>query len=125
MNRRGAIGRLLVVLALIVQIVAPVGSTAAMMRVTFDPLVDIVVCSHDQDVVDRRDGAGETARHHGDACGLCQLVAPGGHAPPVQTVTFALPVAEVRHAQWRMAIETVVVPRLLDHIRGRAPPTLS
>lgn len=125
MGGRGTLGRLLVIVAMIVQIVAPIGSTASMMRLAFDPLVDIIVCAHDQDLVDRRDGADGTARHHGDACELCQLVAPGGHAPPVPAVSLDRPAAEVRHVQWRMAVETVIVPRLLDHIRGRGPPSLS
>jgi len=117
------IGRVLIVLALIVQIVAPVGSNAAVLRMAFDPLVDIIVCAQDQDAFDRREGSDKILARHGDACGLCRLAAPGGYAPPPVPTVVALPAfAVVAREQWRVAVEAVVGPRLLDHIRGRAPP---
>lgn len=119
------IGRLLVALALIVQIIAPVGANAAMMRMTFDPLVDIIVCAQDQVSLDRRNGVDPVVVRHGDACGLCQLVAAGGVAPPPPIDTLITPTPTARIVQWRITVEAVVAPRLLDHIRGRAPPTLS
>jgi hypothetical protein len=116
---------LLIVLALIVQILAPVGSGAASVRLAFDPLVDIIVCAQDQDTVDRRDATNPVALHHGDACGLCRLAAPGGFAPPVEIALAPPPVETARPAAWRIAVEAVVLPRLLDRIRARAPPSLS
>lgn len=116
---------LLIVLALIVQILAPVGSGAASVRLAFDPLVDIIVCAQDQDTVDRRDATNPVALHHGDACGLCRLAAPGGFAPPVEIALAPPPVETARPAAWRIAVEAVALPRLLDRIRARAPPSLS
>ena len=111
--------------ALIVQIFAPVGSHAAVMRMAFDPLVDIIVCAQVQITLDRRAGSDQTLAHRGDACGLCRLTADGGYAPPPVPIAISLPAAVVRHADWRAQVETVVRPRLLDHIRGRAPPILA
>lgn len=120
-----AIGRLLVALALIVQIWAPVGSSAAMIQAAFDPLVGIIVCSHDQEIVDRQTSPDPLLAHHGDACGLCQLVAAGGYAPPPSSAQVVLPTERARRAEWLLAEESVAVTRQLDHIRGRAPPHFS
>lgn len=125
MSLRVGITRVLVALALIVQIFAPVGATASVMRVAFDPLVDIITCSQDLEIVDRRDGAARTKAHHEDACELCQLVAPGGLAPAVHVVMPLPPAGSWTPARWFVIVETVVKPRLLDHIRGRAPPAFS
>ena len=119
------IGRLLIALAMIVQIFAPVGSSAAMMRMTFDPLVDIIVCAQDQVTLDRRTTVDPVVVRQGDACGLCQLVAAGGIAPPPAIALPPMPTPAGRIVQWRLDVEAVVAPRLLDHIRGRAPPALS
>lgn len=126
MNLRIGLGRFLVTLALIVQILAPVGANAAVMRLAFDPLVDIIVCAQDQDVVDNRLDIDPAILHHGDACGLCQLVAAGGYAPPVLIPSLVEPASSVaRFADWRISVERIVGPRLLEHIRGRAPPFVS
>lgn len=122
---RNTFEALLIVLALIVQILAPVGSSAASVRLAFDPLVDIIVCAQDQEAVERRDATNPAALHHGDACGLCRLAAPGGFAPPVEIGLAPPPVERFRPAEWRIAVEAIVLPRLLDRIRARAPPSLS
>ena len=125
MGIRTAVARLLIALALIVQIWAPVGSSAAMVRAAFDPLVDIIVCAQDQEVVDRKASPDPLAVHHGDACGLCQLVAAGGHAPPPAIVALEVPAETARLVDWRRTHEPVALASRLAHIRGRAPPTLS
>lgn len=122
MKRRIDIGRILIALALIVQIVAPVASNAAVLRMAFDPLVDIIVCEQDQTALDRREGSDKILSHRGDACGLCQLATAGGYAPPPTPTPLVLPAAVATRAEWHARVEAVVGPRLLDHIRGRAPP---
>ncbi len=121
-----AIGRLLIALALIVQIVAPVASSLAMVTAATDPLVDIVVCGEDLAVLDRQGKIDPALLHHGDACALCQLVTGGGFAAPPAAASLAAPPAFVaRAADWVRRVEPIVATRLLDHIRGRAPPTFS
>jgi len=122
---RKIIGRLLVALALIVQIWAPVGSSVAMIQQAFDPLVGIIVCAHDQEIVDRQTSPDPLLAHHGDACGLCQLVAAGGYAPPPAVVQAVVPAERARRIEWRFTDEPVALARQLDHIRGRAPPSFS
>jgi hypothetical protein len=120
-----AIGRFLVALALIVQIWAPVGSSAAMVQAAFDPLADALLCSHDQDAADGPISSVPLMAHHGDACGLCQLTAAGGHAPPPPTAQVVVPTEDARRVEWLLAEESVALARQLDHIRGRGPPLFS
>ncbi len=122
---RDTMARILIALALIVQIFAPVGSSAAMLRAAFDPLAGAVVCAQDEDGSGLHDGTDPSALHHGDACGLCQITAAGGLAPPPDVAVSFGPTTTARVADWRVTVEAVVAPRLLDHIRGRAPPALS
>lgn len=122
---RTAIGRLLIALALIVQIWAPVGSSVAMVTAATDPLAGALVCAeHVGGLTDDRGGDPADA-HFGEACALCQLVAGGGFAPPVEPPQLAVPAQYARPAAWTGRIQPVAVARLLDHIRGRAPPALS
>lgn len=119
------IGRLLITLALIVQVVAPVGSSVAMVTAATDPFVDIVVCGEDLAILDRQSSHAPLLAHRGDACALCQLVAGDGFAPPPTTPTVADSRETTLAADWAQRIEPVVATRLLDHIRGRAPPAFS
>lgn len=119
------IGRLLITLALIVQIVAPVASSVAMVTAATDPFVGIVVCGEDLAVLDRQNGHAPLLAHRGDACALCQLVAGDGFAlPPPAPIVADAPDA-ILATDWARRVEPVVAARLLDHIRGRAPPAFS
>lgn len=119
------IARLFFALALIVQIVAPVRSSVAMVTAATDPLIGIVVCGEDLAILDRQNGSDPLLAHRGDACSLCQLVAGDGFAPPPPTPVAADPVVVTRAIAWRLDVEPIAVARLLDHIRGRAPPVFS
>ena len=69
LNRaRTIVARLLVVLALIVQITAPTAATVAMVADAFDPLASAAICGHD---------GPDTGLPTADACRLCDLVCHG------------------------------------------------
>ncbi|WP_026190456.1 DUF2946 family protein [Methylobacterium sp. WSM2598] len=108
-------------LAVIVQIIAPGGATAAVVRATFDPFARLVICGPDHHSGASRDRPEAPPALHGDPCGLCQLVAAGGFAPP--SVAPALPCP---HPPGRVAARPRLAPlarrRRLDWIRARAPP---
>lgn len=121
----GAIGRLSIALALIVQIVAPVRASVAMATVATDPLVDIVICGQDLQVLDRRTGHDPAAARRAIACALCHLVTGDGFAPPPSPPLLPTAVESRPVAAWIARVAPVAVARLLDHIRGRAPPVVS
>ncbi|MDK9697730.1 MAG: DUF2946 family protein [Siculibacillus sp.] len=119
------VGRLLISLALVVQIVAPVRASVAMATIATDPLVDIVICGHDLQILDRQAGHDPIAADKGLACGLCQLVVEGAFAPPPPPPLLA-PTTPVHIAAiWPVPAEPTLPSGRLDHIRGRAPPAFS
>lgn len=90
---RTIVARLLVALALIVQIVAPARASVAMIAAATDPLLAVSVCGHDL-------SAPEDLSLGVDACRLCDLVCHGaGFAPTPEAPVIARPaplvVAEV------------------------------
>lgn len=123
----GPIGRLLVALALIVQIYAPVGSSIAAVAAATDPFAAVSICAHDVDgqASSESDTPGSPILPHA-ACDFCVLVYGGGFSPPVDEPTQAMVVEHaVAVARWGAEIAPVVTARFLDHLRGRAPPVLS
>ncbi len=96
-----------------------------MVAAATDPLVDIIVCAQDQAIVDRLDRPAPLLGHHGDACQLCQLVVGAGFAPPPETPTLQTVDFAQEAADWAIRVEIPVAARLLDRIRGRAPPVFS
>lgn len=126
MASRGGIdiGRVLIALALIVQIFAPVASNTSMIRAAADPLAGAILCHLEVDST-ADDGSSPLPDRRHFACDFCQLATAGGYAPPPAPIVLVLPAATASHAEWRVSVEAVVGPRLLDHIRGRAPPILA
>ncbi|MBT9289725.1 DUF2946 family protein [Prosthecodimorpha staleyi] len=121
---RRTIARLLCVLALIVQIVAPTHAVAAMASAAADPLAGAVLCisASDQTGPSHPDSAPD---HRSEACLFCRLVSSDGFAPPPATSAVVVPVATMRGAIWAKRDTPAIVSRLLAQIRGRAPPALS
>lgn len=124
MKGRIDIGRVLIALALIVQIFAPVASNTSMVRATLDPVAEALLC-HDDGTSPGDEGSLPVADHHRHACDFCQLATAGGYAPPPAAAVLLLPSTVAGLIDWRVTVEAVVGPRLLDHIRGRAPPILA
>ena len=86
---RTIVARLLVALALIVQISAPVSANTSMVAAAVDPLAGAWICGHDGTSPD--DGS-TTA----DACRLCDLVCHGnGFAETPPTPTPAAPASRI------------------------------
>lgn len=125
MSIRTAVARLLIALALIVQIWAPVGSSVMMVAAATDPLAGMEVCQHDEsgNALDPS-GAG-TASHALKHCDLCQLAAAGGWTPEAPAVVGRVEAPVARVATWVVRVETVVDARILARLRGRAPPSLA
>ena len=103
---RTIVARLLVVLALIVQIVAPTAASVAMVTATTDPLAGAWICGHDGATPDE---GSPTA----DACRLCDLVCHGGSAET--------PAAPVDASPASRAVDVVRAPEQTDLDVGASP----
>lgn len=125
MSFRTAVARLLIALALIVQIWAPVGSSVMMVAAATDPLAGEVFCQHDQDGNLLDASTADPASHALKHCDLCQLAATGGWTPEAPAVVGLVEEPVARVATWVVRVEIVVDARFLERLRGRAPPSLA
>lgn len=125
MSIRTTVARLLIALALIVQIWAPVGSSTMVVAAATDPFAGFALCEHDDGSIGDRDRARALASHAPVLCDLCQLAASGGWTPEEPTVIGFVEVPAMRLADWSLRVETVVDARFLARLRGRAPPAFA
>lgn len=108
-------------LALMVQILAPVGACLARSIAATDPLANAVLC---QGVVGNHDSDQQPNHHMRDgSCSIC--AAAHAAAPPVPAVVEA---GIIRHADvvvWRAYAPRARVAKLASHAQARGPPFLS
>ena len=102
MNRaRTIVARLLVVLALIVQITAPTAATVAMVAQAFDPLASASICGHD---------GPDTDLPTADACRLCDLVCHGNGFAAAPSAPEPRPPATIVLAELAAPRSAAVIP---------------
>jgi hypothetical protein len=126
MRRR--VGKFLpiVLIALMVQIFAPIGATWAASIAASDPLHAGVICHGDaaQGQPDPSDQTGQPRAHDG-ACAMCCLAHAGGS---VDTPGMAAVTTPHRHAErvvWRDVAPDLFGSRAGSHAQARAPPQLT
>jgi hypothetical protein len=113
---RTIFARLLVALALIVQITAPVGANSSMIAAATDPLAAARVCGHD---ATGSDGGSPIA----DACRLCDLVCHGGgYAAVPPGADIVRPAAVVLAVAAEARIDDAVDQRTVRSSLARGPP---
>lgn len=117
----------IVVIALMVQILAPIGACWAASIAASDPLAAATIC---------RDGAVATGQadsstdrpvsHHTHDCGCC--LSCGSHAPVLLDPPQAAIASPVRHAMrvfWHPTVGLSDRSRASSHAQARAPPHFS
>jgi Protein of unknown function (DUF2946) len=125
MRRR--VGKFLpiVLIALVVQIFAPVGATWAASIALTDPLRAAVICHGDMaPSQDQSDGQTGQHRAHDGCCSVCNVLHTGA---PVDVPQIAVPTPyrpSVR-AVWLEATPDLFGSRTGSHAQARAPPALS
>ena len=113
----------IVMLALLVQLLAPIGAFRAVAQAASDPLYMAVICSGmSSDHADT--GSQQPAAQH-DCCTFCAGL-QGGSAPidppPQAFVTLQ---REYQKVTWLAAVDPATLVQLGSHAQARAPPALS
>ena len=125
MRRRLAIFVPILLLAVLVQVIAPIGAFRAFATVVSDPLAMASICSGMSD-----GGHGSTAPDRGtpmrgDCCGYCAI----GHvgAPPLYSPPpmFALLQSVYQRVVWLEPTDAHPVHRAGSNAQARAPPIFS
>src|SRR5436309_5736872 len=113
-----------VLIAILVQIYAPIGATWAATIAAADPLRAAPIC-HGGTTADpaRSDPSGQPRAHEG-CCSICSVV---GSAAPIDTpqASFAAPTRPAARIIWREAAPDLFSSRAGSRPRARAPPTFS
>ena len=116
----------IVLLAILVQLMAPIAAFRVVAEAVSDPLYMAATCSGMASSEDAPQGAPAQTQHHGVTC--CVVCATGhGGAVGIDRTTVAF-VAEQRQYQsvsWLQAAERVSTLRAGSNAQARAPPSIS
>lgn len=111
----------IVLIALTVQILAPIGACWAASIAASDPLHAAPICSGG--MASATDQTGEHRAHDG-ACAMC-CVAHAGGSLDTPLATFATPLRLPDRVVWLDAAPDLVGSRTGSHAQARAPPLLT
>ena len=111
-------------IALLVQVYAPVGSSLAMARASSDPIFAATICDHASDA-DGQSHAPGLPLSHNDCCPLCQFVHSGA-APLAPLLAVVVPqIRPAIRADWVFLAERQTYGAQRSRAQARAPPSIS
>ena len=126
MRRR--VGRFLpiVLVAMMVQIFAPIGATWAASIAVSDPLQAAPIC-HGDAAQGQADQSGHTGqpRAHDGACSMCCLAHAGASLDTPHMAVVTVPCRHADRVLWREAAPDLFASRTGSHAQARAPPSNS
>jgi hypothetical protein len=113
-----------VLIALVVQIFAPIGATWAASTAASDPLQTDHICSASAVSTDGRTGHTGSHRAHEGCCSVCSVV---HSAAPVGTpqLSAAAPYRQSLRVVWLDSFPDLFGSRAGSHAQARAPPRLT
>ena len=124
MRRR--LGKLLpiVLIAVLVQIFAPIGATWAASIAASDPLHAAVIChGNAASVPNQPDQTGQPRVHDG-CCSVCSVIHTGAPVDAPHTA-FTTPIRHAEHVVWLDTAPDLFSSRAGSHAQARAPPSFS
>jgi Protein of unknown function (DUF2946) len=114
----------IVLLALAVQILAPIGACFAASIAASDPLHAAAICSGGADTAGQTDQTGGEHRAHDGSCSIC-CVAHAGAPLDSPQATFAVPYRQPARVVWLDSAPDLFGSRAGSHAQARAPPSVS
>ena len=114
----------IVLMALALQVLAPIGACWAASIAASDPLHAAAICSGG--AASANDQSGQTGQHraHDGACAMC-CVAHAGATLDTPEATFATPLRALARVVWPDAVPDRQGSRAGWHAQARAPPSIS
>lgn len=113
-----------VLLALVMQVLAPIATCWAAGRAVADPLGAGVICHSVSEQGGPADHSGSPAAHAG-ACGLCCLAQANASFDSPPHATHSVPLRQAERVVWRDATANVITSHGGSNARARAPPHLT
>jgi hypothetical protein len=115
----------IVLVAVLVQIFAPIGATWAASIAVSDPLGAPAIChGNATSAPDQSDPSGQP-RAHGGCCSICSVVQGGAPVDVPRLAATTTPYRVAVRIIWRAAIAGLSGSRAGSHAQARAPPAFS
>ncbi|UPK40462.1 DUF2946 domain-containing protein [Bradyrhizobium sp. 186] len=110
----------IVLLALVMQVLAPIAACLAAGQAVADPLQTAVICHS----VSEQGGADQsgTPKAHGGGCSICCLVQASASLDSPPQAILAAPFRAAERVVWRPAADRLAVSRGGSNAQARAPP---
>jgi hypothetical protein len=115
----------IVLIALAVQILAPIGACWAAAFAASDPLLAVEICHSDPSGISGQTDQGGEHHAHDGACAMCCAVQTGVSFDVPQGVSVASPYREVVRIAWQNPTPELSCFRASSNTQARAPPFLS
>ena len=109
----------IILIALVVQILAPIGATWAAAIAASDPLSAAPICHGSQEGIPHGDHNG---RAHDGACSVCCAAQAGASLDTPRTTTSVVPTRVAVRVNWRDEAPDLLLARAGSHAQARAPP---
>ncbi|MCP3466084.1 DUF2946 domain-containing protein [Bradyrhizobium sp. CCGUVB23] len=114
----------IVLIALAMQVLAPIAACWAAGIAVADPLQNAVICHASGDSGAGIDHRTSVPGSHAGACSLCCLAQASASLDAPQTV-FAAPVRPAERVAWHDVADRVALPHAGSNAQARAPPQFS
>jgi hypothetical protein len=114
----------IVLLALVIQILAPIGACFAASIAASDPLHAAAICSGGADSTGQSDQGGGSHRAHDGSCSICCVAHAGGSLDTPQA-GITTPYRQAVRMVWLDTPPDLFGSRAGSHAQARAPPSIS
>ncbi|SDS12537.1 DUF2946 family protein [Bradyrhizobium canariense] len=125
MRRRLEILIPIVLLAVLVQLFAPIAAFRAFAFAANDPLYMSTICSDMSASADTQTAPAKTQHEHGDCCAFCAAGHGGAVAVNPPPLIFVSLQREYQRVSWLEAAERMPTIRVGSNSQARAPPSFS
>jgi hypothetical protein len=113
----------IILIALVVQILAPVGATFAAAIAASDPLSAAPICHGSQEGLPAHDN--QNGRAHDGVCSVCCVAQAGASLDTPKSEPFVVPYRIAARVIWHDAATASLPARAGSHAQARGPPLAS
>jgi hypothetical protein len=125
MRRRLEILIPIVLLAVVVQLFAPIAAFRAFAYAANDPLYAATICSDMSSSPDGQTDPAKTQHHHGECCAFCAAGHGGSIAVDPPPLVFVSLQRRYQLVSWLEAADAMPTIRVGSNTQARAPPSFS
>ncbi len=115
----------IVLLAVLVQLMAPIAAFRVVAYATTDPLYMATICAETESSPDAQTAPADTKHLHGECCAFCGAGHGGGLAVDPPPVIFSILQRQYQLISWLEAADPMPAVRTGSNAQARAPPSFS